>query len=373
MPLQNASAAEVVRVVNSLYTQQRQERPKAAPPVEGRRRRSLQQRAHRRRPDRSGCASRRWLRHLDTPLEQRRRHAGALPALRRCREDRAQAEGTDHAASPAAAGAGGGAGAQAQSASGGGEERDASGRTPQTNALVITAPPKIMRSLMSIVDKLDIRRPQVLVEAIIVDVNVDKNAELGVNWAVFDKSDGTECPGRRVRAARSAARASSTWPRPSQNPTAATTTLLHRHDVRHRAHRRHRRELRRHAARDPRRLQHQHHRDALDGDDGQPGSGAQGRAGSAVRHRLSTPTPAPRRQRHRQSRSRRSSARKSAPSSRSRRRSRRKATPCVLKLSIESSSHRAKPGRCGQTSSPTSAPSPPTCSSRTAASWCSAA
>ena len=37
------------------------------------------------------------------------------------------------------------------------------------------------------VDKLDIRRAQVLVEAIIVDVSVNKNAELGVNWAVWSE------------------------------------------------------------------------------------------------------------------------------------------------------------------------------------------
>jgi general secretion pathway protein D len=53
----------------------------------------------------------------------------------------------------------------------------------QTNAIVVHAPPKMMRSLMSIVDKLDIRRAQVLVEAIIVEVLVDKTAELGVTWA----------------------------------------------------------------------------------------------------------------------------------------------------------------------------------------------
>src|SRR5437762_7304757 len=55
------------------------------------------------------------------------------------------------------------------------------------NALVITAPPKIMHAVMDIIDKLDIRRPQVLVEAIIAEVDVDKNAELGVNWAAFSK------------------------------------------------------------------------------------------------------------------------------------------------------------------------------------------
>jgi len=57
----------------------------------------------------------------------------------------------------------------------------------QTNALVVNAPPKMMRSLMSIVDKLDIRRAQVLVEAIIVEVIADKTSQLGVTWAV----DGT--------------------------------------------------------------------------------------------------------------------------------------------------------------------------------------
>ena len=61
----------------------------------------------------------------------------------------------------------------------------------QTNALVITAPPKMMRSLMLIVDKIDIRREQVLVEAIIVEVIADKTAELGVTWAVEGASSNT--------------------------------------------------------------------------------------------------------------------------------------------------------------------------------------
>ncbi|MGI9237755.1 MAG: type II secretion system secretin GspD [Woeseiaceae bacterium] len=63
----------------------------------------------------------------------------------------------------------------------------------QTNALVVNAPPKMMRSLMQIVDKLDIRRAQVLVEAIIVEVIADKTAELGVTWAIRDE-DGSNTP-----------------------------------------------------------------------------------------------------------------------------------------------------------------------------------
>jgi general secretion pathway protein D len=51
-----------------------------------------------------------------------------------------------------------------------------------TNALIVTAPPKIMRSLMAVVDKLDIRRAQVQVEAVIVEVDVNKSANLGVQW-----------------------------------------------------------------------------------------------------------------------------------------------------------------------------------------------
>ncbi len=63
---------------------------------------------------------------------------------------------------------------------------------PTNNALVITAPPKLMRAVNDIIDKLDIRRPQVLIEAIIAEVDVDKDAELGVNWAAF--SDGNTIP-----------------------------------------------------------------------------------------------------------------------------------------------------------------------------------
>ena len=53
-----------------------------------------------------------------------------------------------------------------------------------TNALIINAPPRMTRDMMGVIDKLDIRRAQVLVEAIIVEVTADKAAELGVTWAV---------------------------------------------------------------------------------------------------------------------------------------------------------------------------------------------
>jgi general secretion pathway protein D len=55
-----------------------------------------------------------------------------------------------------------------------------------TNALIITAPPKTMRSMMSVIDKLDIRRLQVLLETIIVEVSAERARDLGVTWAIAD-------------------------------------------------------------------------------------------------------------------------------------------------------------------------------------------
>nr|MBV6630831.1 type II secretion system secretin GspD [Oceanococcus sp. HetDA_MAG_MS8] len=57
---------------------------------------------------------------------------------------------------------------------------------PDINALVITAPPKIMRGLKSVIAQLDIRRSQVLVEAILAEISVNKARQLGVDWAVFN-------------------------------------------------------------------------------------------------------------------------------------------------------------------------------------------
>lgn len=57
---------------------------------------------------------------------------------------------------------------------------------PDTNALVITAPPKIMRGLRSVIAQLDIRRAQVLVEAILAEVSINKSRSLGVDWAVLN-------------------------------------------------------------------------------------------------------------------------------------------------------------------------------------------
>jgi general secretion pathway protein D len=60
-----------------------------------------------------------------------------------------------------------------------------------TNALIITAPPKIMKSLMAVIDKLDIRRAQVQVEALIVEIDVNKSSNLGVQWILYGQGNTT--------------------------------------------------------------------------------------------------------------------------------------------------------------------------------------
>ena len=51
-----------------------------------------------------------------------------------------------------------------------------------TNSLIITAPPGMMKTFESVIRQLDIRLAQVLVEAIIVEVSENKAKELGVQW-----------------------------------------------------------------------------------------------------------------------------------------------------------------------------------------------
>ena len=52
----------------------------------------------------------------------------------------------------------------------------------ETNSLVITAQPAEMRTLNSVIDQLDIRRAQVLVQAIIVEIGEGDDVGLGFQW-----------------------------------------------------------------------------------------------------------------------------------------------------------------------------------------------
>ena len=196
VPLHDASAAEIVRVLNSLYQGAAANAEGGSPMkvvadersnsvlISGDQNQRLRIRA--------------LVAHLDTPLE-----AGGDTRVRYLHYSNAdkiapklKEQITGIAAATAAQGGGGAAGGggagnpQAQA-----EKNSLVWADPENNALVITAPPKVMRTIMAIIDKLDIRRPQVLVEAIIADVDVSKDAELGVNWAAFGQGSNVPAAG----------------------------------------------------------------------------------------------------------------------------------------------------------------------------------
>lgn len=90
-----------------------------------------------------------------------------------------QADASARSAAPAAQPAGGGGGAD--------------GRTriiadKDTNALVITGSPKSMKAIRNVIAQLDIKRSQVLVEAVIAEVSAAKSAQLGLDWLVFNEN-----------------------------------------------------------------------------------------------------------------------------------------------------------------------------------------
>jgi general secretion pathway protein D len=177
IPLQNASSAEIVRVVNTLAAGAAAGGEAAGPPVkvvaDGRTNSVLI----------TGEKSQRLrlkalIAHLDTPLESggdtQVRYLRYADAEKLAKSLKEQIQGLT------AAGAPGGNAAAAASA----DKSVMLWADTQNNALVLTAPPKIMRQIMSIVDKLDIRRPQVKVEAILVEMSAEKTSELGFNWVV---------------------------------------------------------------------------------------------------------------------------------------------------------------------------------------------
>ncbi len=86
------------------------------------------------------------------------------------------------------AASGGGAAAPAAAGRSGGGTVDGARvlADPDTNALIITANPKAMRQIRDVIAQLDIRRAQVLVEAIVAEVSANKSSQIGVDWAVFN-------------------------------------------------------------------------------------------------------------------------------------------------------------------------------------------
>ncbi len=175
--LENASASEIVRVINALNAAQGADAAAGARVVADDRTNSILI---------SGESSQRLrfrtlVTHLDTPLEsggdtqvRYLRYADAEKLAAKLKEQ-------------SAAGTAGQPGAQG--GAGGVDHSVTIWAEPETNALVVTAPPKTMRSLMSVVDRLDIRRAQVIIEAMLVEVSTDATRDLGVNWIVDGSGD----------------------------------------------------------------------------------------------------------------------------------------------------------------------------------------
>ncbi len=61
---------------------------------------------------------------------------------------------------------------------------------PSTNSLIITAPEPQYRQMRAVIDKLDGRRAQVMIEALIVEVSANKAASFGVQWQSALGSNG---------------------------------------------------------------------------------------------------------------------------------------------------------------------------------------
>ena len=180
--LQHASASEIVRIMTALTQTQRSDgAPVTTSLVADARTNSVLIGGDRN----ERLRLRTLIAHLDTPLDE-----GGDTQVRYLRYADAEELATklqQHFSEQAAqGGAGGQAGAGTTAAAFGDV---AVWADTQTNAIVVSAPPKVMRSLMQIVDKLDIRRAQVLVEAIIVEVIVDQKNELGVSVAVEASGD----------------------------------------------------------------------------------------------------------------------------------------------------------------------------------------
>jgi general secretion pathway protein D len=190
--LENASAGEIVRVINTLF--QGQGQPQEAPGMAAKvvadeRTNSVLI---------SGEKSQRLryktlIAHLDTPPEEggdtQVRYLNYADAEALAGKLKEQVQGFVAAAGGAAPGAPGAAAGAAAA-----DRSTTIWADPQMNALVVTAPPKIMKQIMLVVDRLDIRRAQVLIEAILVEVSSTRAAELGVNWAIGSQEEGSTVP-----------------------------------------------------------------------------------------------------------------------------------------------------------------------------------
>lgn len=190
IPLEYASASEVVRIITTLGQKDAKGTQVPGQPVLA-------------ADDRSNSvllsgdkASRLRIRsliaHLDTPLEGGGNTQVVFLKFANAEELAPILLGVSQKQQQAERGARGGAQAAAATASKTNAEIDIQA-DPRNNALIITAPPAQFNRLRGVIRQLDIRRAQVLVEAIIAEVNTDLVRDLGVEFAVIP-SDADKGP-----------------------------------------------------------------------------------------------------------------------------------------------------------------------------------
>jgi general secretion pathway protein D len=186
IPLKHASASELVRILNSLNTgggaKDASKNVKLAADdrtnsilVTGDRASRLKIRA--------------TIGYLDTPLEdgggnthviylKYAKAENLVKILTGLKDEGAKTSGIKGKAAPASAGSGS---VISQDAIIQGDE--------ETNALIITADTNTVKNLQAVVRQLDIRRAQVLIEAIIAEITLNKSKTLGVGMAVDGSGD----------------------------------------------------------------------------------------------------------------------------------------------------------------------------------------
>lgn len=192
IPLENAAASEVVRILTTFIQQAKAADPSAAVASVIADERSNAVLVGGDKAERARIVD--LIKRLDGPLKDSDGNTQVVYLRYASAENLAPIlEG--YAAQASAAGAPGGAAATPAAAPSGGAAGAGFEKTrvladKDNNALVITAPPKTMRQIKGVIEQLDIQRAQVLVQAIIAEVSQSKSSQLGLDFAIYNPEGG---------------------------------------------------------------------------------------------------------------------------------------------------------------------------------------
>lgn len=195
IPLEHASASEIVRILESLNRSGRQQQGNEVQEpryVADERTNSILLSAN----DRQRVRLRALISSLDRPLNSMGNTKTVFLKYAKAEQVAEVLSGIGEIKQKEEAAASGRGGAGAAGTGGVAAQRSLYSIQPheETNALVLTAPPDIMREFDSVIRALDIRRKQVHVEAIIVEISDNKAKELGIQW-LFSPEGSSTTPG----------------------------------------------------------------------------------------------------------------------------------------------------------------------------------